>query len=97
MLGLKELIHDVLNSLNIGIAVVLIIIIRIIAMHICSYMGCHEISASNVLHLNLICNGCNNIIYEFQRYHLDIYFAIGKMLIQNVEKYIQSIKINLNP
>ena len=94
MLGLKELIHACLNKLNIGIAIFLIIITRVIVMNICSYMGCYEISTNNILHLNLICNGCNNIIYEFQRYHLDIYFAIGKMIIQNVEKYIQSIKID---
>ena len=95
MSTIKYLIDEFTRSLNAYTTFIVIIVLNIMIRNLCSYLGCYQLTADNLLHLNMICNGCTNITYEFQKYQINIYFLIGKYILEMVDKYIKEVKKKL--
>jgi len=95
MFNFEYLWKGIPRSLHSSIVLVTIILINILVIDFCSYMECYQLSTSNILHLNIICNGCINITYELQKHHLKIYLIFGKVIMNIVENYIQDVKQNV--
>ena len=65
-----------------------VIFMNIVLIHVCTILGCYEISFMNIFRVNLMCNTCTNISYNIQKYQMQIYFAIGGFFVKKVNQYI---------
>ena len=70
-----------------------IVFLNIFILSSCSYFGCYDITFSNMMRMNLVCNACTDVSYHFQNHQIKLYMFIGGYLLKRVNEFInQQIK-----
>ncbi len=70
-----------------------IVFLNIFILSSCSYFGCYDITFSNMMRMNLVCNACTDVSYHFQTHQIKLYIFLGGYLLKSVNEFIdQQIK-----
>ena len=70
-----------------------IVFLNIFILSSCSYFGCYDITFSNMMRMNLVCNACTDVSYHFQTHQIKLYIFLGGYLLKRVNEFIdQQIK-----
>ena len=62
----------------------IVLFLNILLLHVCSALGCYEVTFSNIFRINLFCNACIDMSYHLQKYQHQFYFLIGGYLLKKM-------------
>ena len=74
-----------------------IVFLNIFILSSCSYFGCYDITFSNMMRMNLVCNACTDVSYHFQNHQIKLYMFIGGYLLKRVNEFIDQQVKNIYP
>ena len=74
-----------------------ILFLNIFILNICSFLGCYEVSFTNVFRMNLFCNACTDISYHIQTHQIKVYLFIGGYLLKKMNRVIDQQIKNISP
>mgnify|MGYP001162312307 FL=1 len=79
------------------IPIITIIFLNMGIISSCSYFGCYDVSFSNIMRMNLVCNACTDISYHLQNHQIKLYMFIGGYLLKRVNEVIDQQVKNISP
>ena len=74
-----------------------IVLLNVLTMYSCTMLGCYEVSFSNVFRMNLLCNVCTDMSYNLYKHQMEIYFAIGGVLVKVISDVIAGVISGITP
>ncbi len=79
------------------ISIFTLVFLNIFVLSSCSYFGCYDVTFSNMMRMNLVCNACTDISYHFQNHQIKLYMFIGGYLLKRVNEVIDQQIKNISP
>ena len=80
-----------------ALPIISLLFMNIFILSSCSFLGCYDVSFTNIFRANLICNACTDISYNLQKHQIQIYLCIGGYLLKRANEVIDKQVKNISP
>ena len=85
---MNEALNYIYKMKNYIITGITLFILNAIVLSYGQYRGCYDVTLTNTLRLDILCNACIDILYHVQSVTLNIYMVVGAYVIQKMGNII---------
>jgi hypothetical protein len=93
---MNEALNYIYKMKNYIIMGIILLTLNIIILSYSQYRGCYDVTFTNILRLDVLCNACISILYHVQNVTLNIYMVIGAYVIKKVGNMVDSVTKKCN-